>query len=61
MTEHDESLEVGIAAGLDVPTAMVVSERVEDRLNKPSGKGYNWAVFVVAVLGLIAMILYLFW
>ena len=30
MDEHDESLEVGIAAGLDVPTAMVLSER-DDR------------------------------
>ncbi len=58
MTEHDESLEVGIASGLDVPTAMVISERAEDRPpEERSGQGYNWVVFAAIVLGLAAMIL----
>ena len=52
MTEHDESLEVGIASGLDVPTAMVISERAEDRPpEERSGQGYNWVVFAAIVLG----------
>lgn len=62
MTEHDEALELGIAAGLDVPTAMVVSRQAGDRPpEKPSGKGYNWAVFVVILLTLAAVIFYWFW
>ena len=27
MSDHDESLEVGLAAGMDAPTAMVISAR----------------------------------
>lgn len=58
MAEHDESLEIGLAAGLDVPTAMVLSE-VDDRPppepQKKSKAGYAMAIIV----GLIALTLYL--
>jgi fumarate reductase subunit C len=56
MEKHNELLEIGIAAGLDVPTAMVISE--EGRPLKPKKKtkaGYAVAVIV----GLIALVLYL--
>jgi len=35
MTKRDESLEIGMAAGLDIPTAMVISERNDDE--EPQG------------------------
>ncbi len=62
MTDHDESLELGMAAGLDVPTSIVISERADDRPpDERSGQGYNWVVFIAVVLGLIAMILRWLW
>jgi len=53
MDERDESLEVGIAAGLDVPTAMVLSER-DDR--PPKGCG-QVAVIVVVAAGAVVSLL----
>jgi hypothetical protein len=54
MTNHDESLEIGIAADLDVPTAMVISEH-DDEPPKPAGKGCNWIV-AAAIIGLILLV-----
>jgi len=54
MADHDESLEVGIAAGLDVPTAMVLSERDEKPPKRPSGSGCSllmvWLVLMALVI-----------
>ncbi|HLA86296.1 MAG TPA: hypothetical protein VJL29_16025 [Thermoguttaceae bacterium] len=44
--EHDESLEAGIAAGLDIPTAMVISSK-EERSRRPG----CLAVIVAVILG----------
>jgi hypothetical protein len=41
----DDDLEVGIAAGLDVPTAIVISEDKK----KPQPQGCLTAIFVVAM------------
>ena len=49
MSEHDESLEIGIAAGLDIPTAMVISEEKPPR--KPSG-----CLVVIVLVGLVALL-----
>ena len=46
MTDHDESLEVGIAAGLDIPTAMVLSSQDES----PTRNTGCALVFVLAIL-----------
>jgi hypothetical protein len=47
MTENDD-LEIGIAAGLDLPTALAIED------DKPqSGKGCGWVV-----LGSVAMIVW---
>lgn len=51
MSEHDESLEMGIAAGLDVPTAMVISQRPDER---PSG--YSRVVLAVVIVGALALV-----
>ena len=45
MQEYDESLEVGIAAGLDVPTAMALSERDD----KPPRKGCGQTAAIVLI------------
>jgi len=54
MADHDESLEVGIAAGLDVPTAMVLSEQDDKPPKRPSGSGCSlflaWLVIVALVI-----------
>ena len=55
MEEHDESLEVGIAAGLDVPTAMVISERDD----KPPKGCSQAAVIVLVVVGAVIGLLWL--
>ena len=47
MNNHDDSLEVGIAAGLDIPTALVLSNQAD--IEQPP-KGNSWGRFVVAVL-----------
>jgi len=53
MSEHDESLEMGIAAGLDVPTAMVISKRPDER---PTGKCYSRVVLAVVIVGVLALV-----
>ncbi len=45
MTEHDDSLEIGIAAGMDVPMAMAISSR--DEPPKPSGCSLVLAVVIL--------------
>ena len=37
MPEHDETLEIGLAAGLDVPTALAISERDDEPPPTPAG------------------------
>jgi hypothetical protein len=44
MAEHDESLEVGLAAGLDVPTAIAISEA--DKPRPRSGRALAWLLLV---------------
>jgi hypothetical protein len=59
MTKYDESLEIGIASGLDIPTAMVISERNdnEEPRRKPSGKGCNRIVAIAVIAGIVVMVL----
>jgi hypothetical protein len=54
----DDDLEIGIAAGLDVPTAIVLSEQGEDPPPPEKPRGCL-AVIVLAVLlaGVVAMFL----
>ena len=56
MTEYNELLEIGLAVGLDVPSAMVLSEeeRPPREPKKKSKSGYAVAIIV----GLIALLLY---
>jgi hypothetical protein len=54
MTGHEESMEIGIAAGLDIPTAMVISERGE---KLPTGKVCNRTMTIAIMAGLIATLL----
>jgi hypothetical protein len=56
MGEFDESLEVGIAAGLDIPTAMVVSERDEPP-HQSDGKGSTRGTAIAILFGLAVMVL----
>jgi len=54
MSNHDESLEIGIAAGLDVPTAMVISEQTD--VEQPTNeKSWSRAVVVAVVVGMVVM------
>ncbi len=39
-----DDLEIGIAAGLDVPTAMVLSE--DDKPPRQSGRGCAWVLLL---------------
>lgn len=56
MADHDESLEVGIAAGLDVPTAMVLSEQDEKPRRSPGcGSVAVWLVVIALVIFLYAI------
>ena len=59
MSDYDDSLEIGIAAGLDVPTAMVISERNDDLEppERPTGGCGCQGIAIAAVLGLTAIIL----
>jgi hypothetical protein len=58
---HDESLEVGIAAGLDVPTAMVISERDDEPAKQPpSAKNPKTVVGWGTLIG-IALVVVLWW
>jgi hypothetical protein len=55
-----DDLETGIAAGLDVPTAMVISERDDgEPSQQPTAMAKGWAVLVGILLALTATILYL--
>ena len=53
MADHDESLEVGIAAGLDVPTAMVLSEQDEKPPRRSSGSGCSPFLIWLAIAALV--------
>ena len=56
MSQYDESLELGIAAGLNVPTAMVISERSDDQPPKePRGRGCGQAVLVAVIAGAVVI------
>jgi len=37
MSDYDETLEIGIAAGLDVPTAMAIAQQDDEPPRRPSG------------------------
>ncbi len=51
MAKHDDSLEVGLAAGLDIPTALVISAREDgERPRKGCGCGTVAALLVVGFL-----------
>jgi hypothetical protein len=52
MAEHDESLEVGLAAGLDVPTALAISEA--DKPRPRPGRALAWLLLAgsIAVVAL---------
>jgi hypothetical protein len=50
MTDYDESLEIGIAAGLDIPTAMVISEHDDDDRPPRKGCGCGAAAMVTALV-----------
>jgi len=54
MTEYDESLEVGIASGLDIPTAMVVSEVENKPPGEPAQKPKAGAIVVIVVILVLA-------
>ena len=54
MSDHDESLEVGIAAGLDVATAMVISER-DNPKQPPRGPDGRKPLSYAIVIALIAV------
>ena len=54
MDEHDESLEIGIAAGFDIPTAMVIFEQTD--VEQPTNeKSWNRAVVVAVIIGMVVM------
>ncbi len=54
MNEHDESLEVGLAAGMDIPSAMVLSER-DGPPPRKSGCGFFFYL-ALAMLGFIFLL-----
>ena len=56
MAEHDESLEVGIAAGLDIPTALVLSGQADpEHPRYPTAKAAgDRAVLVAVIIGVVA-------
>ena len=58
MSEHDESLEIGLAAGLDIPTAMVISECEDEQPRKPKGCFMVVAAIVAVLAALVAAILW---
>ena len=56
MAEHDDSLEIGIAAGLDVPTALALSEQADDGPpRQPKEKNWNRVVVVVVIAGAVVI------
>ena len=46
-----DDLEIGIAAGLDIPTAIVLSE--DDKPKRGPGKGCAWVVLLGSVAALV--------
>ncbi len=52
MAEHDESLEVGLAAGLDAPTALALSEDDEQR-RPQSGRAFAWLMLAGGIATLL--------
>ena len=55
MSEHDDSLEIGIAAGLDLPTALVISESDgDDSLTPPTGKPTGCVGMLIVILMTLA-------
>jgi hypothetical protein len=56
MTEHDDSLEVGVAAGMDIPTAMVMS--AHDKLPRQTrGIGCSPFLVLAVIAGLVGMVI----
>ncbi len=54
MPEHDDSLEVNLAAGLDIPTALVLSDRTD--VEQPTKeKGWGRLVAVALIAGAVAV------
>ncbi len=57
MDDFNDDLEVGIAAGLDVPTALVLAG---DEQPRPKGGGCGWGLLIgvalVAVMTLLRLI-----
>jgi hypothetical protein len=49
MTDHDESLEISIDGGLDIPTAMVISEH-DDNGGPRWGSGCGVAAMVIPLI-----------
>jgi hypothetical protein len=60
MTKRDESLEIGMAAGLDIPTAMVISERNDDEEppRRPTGKGCGGIAAIAVIAGIAVVVLF---
>jgi len=58
MSDHDESLEVGLAAGMDAPTAMVISARDEKPARRRIRKSgcSPFLIYLIAVM-LVGMVL----
>ena len=55
MSEHDDSLEIGIAAGLDIPTALVISECDEGGSpTPPASKPSGCAVMLIVIVAALA-------
>ena len=54
MSDHNESLEIGIAAGLDVPTALVLSEQTD--VEQPTKENsWNRVVVIAVIAGAVAV------
>ena len=55
--DHDDSLEVGLAAGLDIPTAMVLSEVKEPRPPKSNQRAGFLIIVVLTILAALWIVL----
>jgi len=59
MGDHDESLEIGIAAGLDIPTAMVISHQDDDDgCPKRSSKKPAGCLSIAIIAAIVAVVLF---
>ncbi len=54
MDNHDDSLGVGITAGLDIPTALVLSDQA-DAEQPPKGNSWGQLVAVALIAGAVAV------